>query len=355
LTRPADASGVSEEEDGSSPADRFRERGEGSRLALWLLLAADRRAVTAALTAAVFLGLVAVGTAYPPATDALRSTDSVDTLFQALLGGTITGVTLVLTLNQLVLSQELGAVGDQRDRMEAAAAFRADVADAAGASVGPARPAAFLRSLVETAADAAEALRSAADGDGDAATAARELADDVVENAGPVAARLRTAQFGRFEVVPAALDFNYSWKLFAVRRIEAIHGDDLDAAATEALSDLVDALTLFGAAREHFKTLYFRWELISLSRLVLAASVPALLAAASMVAFFDAGAHPGSVAGVPVAVALVAGAATVALVPFFVLLVYVLRIATVTRRTLDVGAFVLRDTDRVERVEWDRE
>ncbi len=41
--------------------------------------------------------------------------DPVETLFQALITGTITAVTLVLTLNQLVLSQELGAVGDLRD------------------------------------------------------------------------------------------------------------------------------------------------------------------------------------------------------------------------------------------------
>jgi hypothetical protein len=39
-------------------------------------------------------------------------------MFQGMTTATITGVTLVVTLSQLVFSQELGAVGDQRERME---------------------------------------------------------------------------------------------------------------------------------------------------------------------------------------------------------------------------------------------
>lgn len=115
---------------GDAPGDLLRERADQSRLKLWFLLEADRWLVIAVLVAIVFTTLLGVGYLYPTAEAAIRTSDSVDTLFQALLAATITGVTLVLTLNQLVLSQELGAVGDQRERMDGAMQFRQDVADA---------------------------------------------------------------------------------------------------------------------------------------------------------------------------------------------------------------------------------
>lgn len=133
---------------GDAPGDLLRERAGESRAKLWLLLEADRWLVTGVLLAIVFLTLVGVGYLSPAAEHAIRTSDSVDTLFQGFLTATITGVTLVLTLNQLVLSQELGAVTDQRDRMEGAMEFRQDAADVIQAPVSPSRPAQFLRALV---------------------------------------------------------------------------------------------------------------------------------------------------------------------------------------------------------------
>jgi len=78
-------------------------------------------------------------------------------------------VTLVLTLSQIVLSQELGAVGDQRERMEGAMDFRADAADAADEDVAPAEPSVFMRDLVAATCEQADALAAAAP-DGDAGT-----------------------------------------------------------------------------------------------------------------------------------------------------------------------------------------
>ena len=43
-------------------------------------------------------------------------------------------------------------------------------------------------------------------------------------------------------------------------------------------------------------------------------------------------------------VAIVSAAITIALAPFLVLLSYVLRIASVTKRTLAIGPFTIRDT-----------
>lgn len=67
---------------------------------LWLLLEADRWVVSGVLLVIVFVALVGMRYYYPTTENAIRSGDSDDTLFQGLLTATITGVTLVLMLNQ---------------------------------------------------------------------------------------------------------------------------------------------------------------------------------------------------------------------------------------------------------------
>jgi len=170
------------------------------------------------------------------------------------------------------------------------------------------------------------------------------LLDSTRGNAESVTDRLAGATFGEFEVVRAALDFNYSWKLYTARRV--LEDEDCDEATREALQSLVDALSLFGPAREHFKTLYFQSELIDLSRTVLYTSIPSLVVSVSVLAFVDPSDYSGTLLGVDTAVLLVAAGVAVATAPFAVLLAYVLRVATVTGRTLSIGPFILRETER---------
>jgi len=114
----------------------------------------------------------------------------------------------------------------------------------------------------------------------------------------------------------------------------------------DALEELAGLLRLFGPAREHFKTLYFQSELIALSRAVLATALPSLVVTVAGLAFLDIGTLGGAVLGIPRNVLVVSAVISVAVAPFVVLLAHVLRIATVTGRTLSIGPFILRRTDR---------
>jgi hypothetical protein len=322
------------------PGDRMRERVPTDDRKFWFLLDADRAVVAGAFLGVVFVSIVAVGVVHPtPARTLLARGDPVETLYQALVTATVTGVTLVLTLSQLILSQELGAVGDQRDRMRGSLSFRRDAESVLDASVSPAAPSAFLRGLVDATRERADRLRAAvADG-----SPAADYADDVAGNAEDVAGQLEGAQFGEFDVVWAALNYDYSWKLYAGRRL--LEEGGLSDAAESAVSDLLDALELFGPAREHFKTLYFQWELSNLSRTLLFVAVPALVTAVCTLVFFDPRDFTGATFGVSNALVLLAATTTVSLSPFTVLLAYILRIVTVTKRTLSIGPFILRERD----------
>ena len=211
--------------------------------------------------------------------------------------------------------------------------------------MSPVEPSAFLRSLVTATGTYAECLREAVDDGSDAAA----YADSVTGNADAVVDQLSGAEFGEFEVVRAALNYDYSWKLYAGRRLR--RGGALDEEAQAALADLLDALELFGPAREHFKTLYFQWELSNLSRTLLLVAIPALTVAICTLVFFDPADVQGSTAGVGHALFVLAATTTLSLSPFALLLAYVLRIVTVTKRTLSIGPFILRDRGRTDAFE----
>jgi hypothetical protein len=345
-------------EDGGRPSDTMRGRVPGSRVKIWLLMGASRWAVAAILLAVTFAVLVTLAALDPAGlAGSIQSKDPIETLGQAFLTAIITGVTLVVTINQVVLSQELGAVGDQRERMEGAMQFRDDVAEAIEASVGPPEPSAFLRALVDAAGARGEALAEAVrDGDTELQEHVEQYVESVRRNAEDVGDQLEGAQFGTFGVLFAALNFNYSWKLYEARRLRDEHEAELSEGAADALDGLVETLELFGPAREHFKTLYFQWELINLSRAMLYAAVPALLVSMGMILYLDnLGTVVGGTLGVHNLVWVVAAGSTVALLPFMLLLSYVLRIATVAKRTLAIGPFVLRETDRTDDIDWDSE
>ncbi|ELZ81221.1 hypothetical protein DEQ92_09330 [Haloferax sp. Atlit-6N] len=349
------------------PDDTMRERGTTSRAKLRALLDADRRVVAAAPLVVVFCSVVVLGQLDPtPLRVAVEASDPIETLAQGLLTAIITGVTLVVTINQLVLSRELGPLGDQRDRMEGSMTFREDVADLLDAPVAPPEPSAFLRALAEGIASRARAVEETLGADGDAGesgdadasddptTRVREFAEEVESNAEAVAGRLEGRQFGTFEVLSAALDLNYSWKIYQAARLRRVHDADLSAETKTALSELRDALELFGPAREHVKTLYFRWELVDLSRTMFYAAVPALVASIGAILFLD---DPTTITGATLGVSnlllTVAFVVAVSLAPFAVLAAAVLRISTVAKRTLSIGPFVLRSETREDDLDWE--
>ena len=343
--------------DKGQPGDTMRERADTDPRVIYLLLDADRWVVTALFSLVLFLSLVAIAYTQPaPIQALLRRGDPVETLFQALVTGMITAVTLVLTLSQLVLSQELGAAGDQRDRMHGAMEFRADVADAIGTDISPAEPSAFLRSLVLATDEQARAVRDTIDTealDEELDDLLSRYLDSITGNAETVSDQLEGANFGEFDVLKAALNYNYSWKLYAGNRIKESYADQLADSTRAELDHLTETLSLFGPAREHFKTLYFQWELTNLSRTLLYVAIPALAVTISTLLFFDPRDFTGLTLGLNNGLWLVSTSIIISLTPFTILLSYILRIVTVTQRTLSIGPFILRETDRSVDVEWE--
>jgi hypothetical protein len=335
----------------TEPDDTMRERvgDRRSRLRLAAQLNAGRLWLTLVISALFFALLSA--TIVATGDDllvAMNQSDPIETLFQGYVTALITGVTLVVTISQLVLSQELGPLGDQRERMEGAVDFRQEAKEYLGTTPPP-EPAAFLQAFVEVSGETAERLAEVAKSRDDV----QEFLDELTHNADAVASDLDDAQFGRYQVVKSALDFNYSWKIYQARRLRRQYADDLSDEEAAAFDDLIDILSLFGPAREHIKTLFFQWELVGLSRKMVYVSFPALLVAVAMILVVGPETVPGALLGVDNVVWLVAAAATVCSVPFFLLGVYMIRLATIARRTLAIGPFILRESGRSDDLDWE--
>lgn len=331
-----------------STANTMRERAGESRFKLWLLLRANRLVVTAVLALTIFVVFIVFVTVLPPPLiPKLRSGDTIETMFSTMISAVITGTTLVVTIGQLVLSQENGPLGDQRARMEDSMDFR-DYTEELVGTPSPADPSAFLRSLVDVSQDRAEAVRdglSEIDSD-QLQWEVNEFTDSLIGNSETVRGQLDGAKFGTFDVLFAALNYNYGWKIFQVERLLHDHQEDLGQPENELLNELKIALSMFGPAREHVKTLYFEWALVTLSQLILYASIPALAVSGIMLTVVDAGTLPGSTLGIENMTWLIGAAFTVTLIPFLVFASYVVRIVTVAKRTLAIEPLILRDSQR---------
>ncbi|ADJ16620.1 hypothetical protein [Halalkalicoccus jeotgali] len=329
-------------------ANTMRERAGESRIKLWILLSANRLVVTGVLTLAMFLVfVVAVTVLPPPLIPQLSSGDTIETLFSTMITVVVTGTTLVVTIGQLVISQENGPLGEQRGRMEDSMDFRDYTEELIGAP-SPADPSAFLRNLIDVSQDRAEAVR---DGLSDIESdqlrwEVDQFTDSLIGNSEVVRDELEGAQFGTFDVMHAALDYNYGWKIFQVERLLHDHQEDLGQPENDLLNELKVALSMFGPAREHVKTLYFEWALITLSQLILYAAIPALAVAGIMVTVVDATTLVGSTLGIENITWLIGAAFAVTLIPFFLFTAYVSRVVTVAKRTLAIEPLILRESQR---------
>ena len=336
--------------DGEISTDNtMRGRANESRLKVRLLLQTNRLFVTAVLALFIFVGFILFSVFFGPSLPSeIKGTDTIETIFSTMISVLVTGTTLVITINQLVLSQENGPLGDQRERMSDAMDFRTYTKDLLGETV-PTDPSAFLRALVvetERRSEVVDRLVAESD-DEELYDQVSEFVDSVHGNAQEVESELEGASFGTFGVMFAALNFNYSWKIFQIERITADFGDVLDEDQKRAFDDLRTSLSMFGPAREHIKTLYFQWALVELSQYILYAAVPALLVAGVMLTFVGYETfRTARFLYVPVITWVVSGAFTFTLIPFLLFTAYILRIATVAKRTLAIGPLILRESQR---------
>lgn len=304
------------------------------RAARWVLIDANRLLMSAVILAGVFVlteallyaGVIAVGTE-----------STVKTLFGGgVTSGLFTLITVALTINQLISSRVFGSPNTLRERYDGADALRRSVERVTGGSPGPVDTVAFISMLGEELERlAAKLTEQAAEPPGDVPPLVPEYASDLSAYASEVAGVSRKMEPAVVTSTLAGSDY----ARFVSRTDELVsdHDDRLSPGAEETIGDIGRLLEALAVTRQYFKTIAIQQELAKLSRLIIFTGLPALLVAIYVTLVYRT--SPTSVLNPELLPVVVGGAISVALAPLVVLLVYILRIATIMRYTVSVGPF----------------
>ena len=330
--------------------DHRREPG----LKRWLLLDGDRRLVTAILLGGVFCTLLVLSQLWPIEMRVLLDeTTMIQMLFDTMLAGTILLVSIVVSINSVVLSQELVSLGDQHERVESSMAYRKSIEELSDENVSPSQPGRFIRIMLVAVRRQAEALADAAADNPDHELEAdvERFVDGIHSDVEEVDRTLQGVQSGTSDELLAGLNYSCSQQMNAARRLQIAYEDALSDREHAALDRLVDTLTYFATGREYFKTLYYKQEFANLSTALLYVSLPVIVFISYVQLALNTGLFPDvSFAGISPLVVFVSFAYVVALAPYVVLTAYVIRSATVSKRTLAAGPFVVDPREEKEAI-----
>lgn len=307
------------------------------RMARWLLLSGDRFAVTAVLTLGVFGLFVVLG--------ALGIVTLAPGRMQWFLNGTINGlltlIPIAVGVNQIVLSQELDSLEDLHERTKGAYGFRHRVEDTIGIAVSSPQASSFCNDIFTSINDHATELGEICDDSTD------EQLDDVddyvrtlAEQTDEASSALDDVGFGLFDALLILLDYNNTWQMYTMYHLRATYDDALPEAAKSQFEELEELFLELDTTRDYLKTLWVQRELAEFSRVLLYSGIPAILVAA--VGIFGYRNVEDVLLSDPVVVFLVSTIVTISLLPLWLLVSYLGRIALVVQRTAAFGPFVSR-------------
>ena len=319
----------------------------GSRkiqLVRWILLEGDRRAITGALLTVTFVTILAAGQVWPfEIRNLLTETQAVQTILNTLLSGIILLVSVVVSINSIVLSYDITSVTAQEDRIEAAVDFRQKFDEIGEPDTNPTEPSTFLQMTAESVQERAQALEAIIkEAEAEFARDLEEHIEMVTETASNLERALDPPHEGELGMLWIGLETNYGPFINKSRNLMLRYETGAETASTEEFEELIQAMELFAVGREVFKTLFYTREIAELSRTLLAVSLPSILTTGIAILAINANLLPDIwLFGLPPLLTFVAATFTVALAPFLTLTAYMLRVATVAQRTAGTGLFSL--------------
>jgi hypothetical protein len=327
------------------------ERERRIRARRWLLLDGNRWAIVGGLVGSVFVVALVAGL-----TDVVGISKEgfVTNLFGGIISGLFSFVPIVVAVNQLTISELFGTPSSLRERIESVREFRGTVEERLpDVAVSPTDPGKFLAVATRVLSREAESLREAGSETGDATLRNRidEYVDGVVGQTEQLKSRTEGEDDPLIEVLLPMMGDGYAENINAARRIQNECADTLTARANDLLDDLREMYVGMSILRQYYKALYIQQELARLSRLIVYSGLASFLVSAFLILTFADGTPPGG-HGLGMLV-FVSAALGVAFAPFAVLFSFILRIATIAKRTASPGAFTPRgETPDFRREEW---
>ena len=218
------------------------------RVTQWILLDGNRHAVAGLFTLLSFFVLLSLGFF-----GIIRLTDQA--AVRGIAGGFIPGLiaflSIVLAINQLVLSQEFGSAGEVRNRITQVQEYRHDVEETANSGPSPVLPTEFLSFVIRTIEAKATTLEEGADPETDPRVreVIREYSRTVSDEARDARQSLEQVRPGRINALLPVLEYPDSRQLFQARRLKLDLRAGLSQDTQRALSNVTGAIELFSVTR----------------------------------------------------------------------------------------------------------
>lgn len=314
-------------------------------LTRWVLLEGNRHAVTLFLLSITFISVLLIGTLWTfEIQRLLTETAAVQTLLDSFMSGIILLVSIVVSINSIVVSYDITDVSSQQDRIEGSIEFRQELARTTESEEVASDPRSFLGAMAAVIHDRAKALEEVVE-EGDEAFA--NEVQDYIESISQTVTTLENSLYrlggAEFGLLWLGLEADYGPLMNRSRKITSTYQTQLNESTQARFNDLIQALEMFAIGREYFKTLYYTNEISQLSRTLLIISLPSIIITASTILAINAKLLPDFwLFGLPPLLTFVAVAFTIALAPYIVLTAFMLRVATVARKTVTAGPFSLR-------------
>lgn len=299
-----------------------------SRFEEIVLLSDHRYAVASGI-----LALMTVVVLVPVLTGfAVRNTDPLYYMASALITGNVTLITVVVAINQVILSQELESPGSLRDEIESTASYRQAALDQ---QTTPTDPSEFLYQLLQQTRDHALSLEDLLPGSTD--EVGDRLLTELPEHCRAAGERLESTPDTLSNVLLPILGVDYGDYVHDCHHLQARYEDDDHERLRATLDDLTSDLENLDVARQYFTTLFMKEELATLSRSLLYIAVVAVSTPVALLLLLTTYIQP--VPDTPELLALTVLAAVFGLTPLAVLIAFVLRIATFAQHIAGITPF----------------
>lgn len=315
--------------------ERLRQYLGDNWLIWWFVYGGSRPAVTAGLLGAAFVVYFVLGALniiFLPGNRMMW-------LLNGLVNGLLSLVTIVLTVNQLVLSQQFGSMGGLYNRLEEMVDFREQVEESTEVDATPVVPGAFIAGLLAALSDRAQELKGSASDcdDEELIDEIDEYTTDLSEQTNAILDEVEDSK-GTFGILLTILDYNNSRHFYTARRLQTAYADAHSDATRTALSDIRELFKEINTTRQYFKTVYLQRELSELSRMIVYTGITATLVASVMILVFE---DLSTAMLNPTVYYLLLSAALITIQsPLAVLFSYAVRVATISRKTAAFGPFI---------------
>ena len=247
----------------------------------------------------------------------------------AFIGGNITLITLVVAINQVILSQELESPGSLWDEIDQTDDYRQAALDQ---PAPPTEPADFLQQLLQQTHDRAGSLAELLP------ESDTHLIDELPEECSQISEQLGTGSDKLSSVIVPLLGIEYATHIHECHQLNSDYEGDEYEQLHSALEALSADLKNLDIARQYFTTAFLKEELAELSRSLLYVGVLAISLPVALLIQLTT--YPTAATPMPAVVVFTLLTVVVGLIPLALLIAFILRVATVAQNIASITPFM---------------